>query len=90
MEIRDQISLCSQNYQKWKSLALSSSRKEEEKRFLEKAFFWLELQTAFVTLFAAEQSKGKDPAFMRKLMVAKAQLSKKLAEYAEKTLNEIQ
>jgi hypothetical protein len=90
MEIKDQISLCSQHYHKWKDLALSSKDSAEGRKFLEKAFFWLELQTAFITLFAAEQSKGNDAEFKRKLLAAKANLSKKLAEYAENTLNEIQ
>jgi len=89
MDIRNEISLCSQNYQKWKNLALSSRSPEEGKRFLEKACFWLELHSAFITLFAAEQSKGKDPVFKNKIMVAKASLLKKLSEYAEKTLNEM-
>jgi hypothetical protein len=90
MDIKEEISLCSQNYEKWKSLALSAQNKEESKKFLEKAFFWLELQSAFITLFAAEQSKGNDPLFKKKIMFAKARLSKKLAEYAERILNEIE
>lgn len=90
MDIKDEISLCSENYEKWKALALSAENKEESKRFLEKAFFWLELQSAFITLFAAEQTKGKDPVFKKKLLLAKAKLSKKLAEYAESVLNEIE
>jgi hypothetical protein len=90
MEIEDQISLCSQYYQRWKSLALSSRNLNDAKRFLEKAFFWLELQSAFITLFAAEQSKGKDPNFKKKILLAKVKLSKKLAEYAENVLNEIE
>jgi len=89
MNVEDQISLCSQNYQKWKGLALSSQNREESRKSLERAFFWLELQTAFITLIAAEQSKGNDPVFKRKILVAKARLSKKLAEYAENILNEI-
>jgi hypothetical protein len=90
MDIREEISLCSQNYERWKTLALSAQNKEESKRFLEKAFFWLELKSAFITLFAAEQTKGNDPIFKRKLILAKTRLSKKLAEYAEKILKEIE
>jgi len=90
MELRDQISLCSQNYQKWKGLAFSTQNKEESRKFLDKAFFWIELQTAFIVLLAAEQTKGNDPAFKKKLMIAKASLLKRLSNYAEKILNEIQ
>jgi hypothetical protein len=89
MEIIDQISLCSQNYQKWKDLALFSQDREKSRQYLEKAFFWLELRSAFITLFAAEQAKGKDPVFKNKILMAKASLLRKLTEYAEKTLNEL-
>ena len=89
MKLEYQISLCSQNYQKWKSLALSANSLEQAKQFLEKAFFWLELQTAFVTLFTIEQARGNDPNTKQKLIVAKTNLSKKLLDYAEKILDEI-
>lgn len=89
MDINEEIYTCYENYQKWKSLALATTNEQESKKFMEKAFFWLELQSAFITLFAAEQIKGKDPVFKKKILLAKANLSKKLAEYAEKILNEI-
>jgi hypothetical protein len=89
MDVRNEILLCSENYQKWKSLALSSNNSGEGRKFLEKAFFWLEIQSAFITLFAAEEARGKDPAFKKKLMIAKASLLKRLSNYAEKTLNEM-
>ncbi|MEM5829607.1 MAG: hypothetical protein QW040_02815 [Candidatus Aenigmatarchaeota archaeon] len=89
MDFKEEISMCVENYEKWKALALSTPKKDESKKFLEKAFFWLELHSAFITLFAAEQIKGGDPLFKRKLLLAKARLSKKLVEYAEKVLNEI-
>ncbi|MEM5866392.1 MAG: hypothetical protein QXG39_00530 [Candidatus Aenigmatarchaeota archaeon] len=87
--MNEEISMCYENYQKWKRLALTTTSQQESKKFMEKAFFWLELQTAFITLFAAEQMRGKDPLFKRKILLAKANLSKKLAEYAEKILNEM-
>ena len=90
MDITEEISLCSENYEKWKGLALAAEDKKESKRFMEKAFFWLELQAAFITLFAAEQMKGKDPILKRKILLAKANLSRKLAEYAERVLKEIE
>lgn len=89
MNFVEEISICSQNYEKWKSLALSSTNTEESKKYMEKAFFWLELHSAFVLLASAEETKGKDPAFKEKLMIAKARLSKKLSEYAKKLLNDI-
>jgi hypothetical protein len=89
MHIKDQISLCSYHYQKWKNLALSTFDTKEAGRYMKKAFFWLELQSAFITLFAVEQTRGKDPKVKRKLIVAKANLSKRLADYASEILNEL-
>lgn len=89
MPLEEQIELCSKHFQKWKSLALSNTDSEKTRRYMEKAFFWLELQTAFTTLFVIEQTKGNDPETKRKLLIAKSNLSKKLADYADNTLNEI-
>lgn len=89
MKFEHQLKLCSENYQKWKSLALSANSIEQAKKFLEKAFFWLELQAAFITLFSIEQAKGNDPEIKKKLITAKSNLSKKLTEYAKSVLDEI-
>jgi hypothetical protein len=89
MLLQDQVQKCSNHYQKWKDLALNSLDPKESKRCMEKAFFWLELQTAFITLFAIEQTKGKDVRIKRKLIEAKTNLSKKLADYAKQTLDEM-
>jgi hypothetical protein len=56
---------------------------------MEKAFFWLELQTAFLILFSVEQTKGKDSKVKRSILMAKANLSRRLADYAKQTLDEI-
>lgn len=89
MSINSQIALCSHHYQKWKSLALNTQNIIESRKALERAFFWLELQTAFITLHAVEQMRGRDPNVKHRLIVAKANLSKKLADYADEILNEI-
>ena len=84
MTIQSQIALCSEHYQRWKDIALTRG----DMKAMEKAFFWLELQTAFIALHALEQSRN-DIKTKRKLIIAKTNLSKKLAEYANETLNEI-
>jgi len=89
MDVKSQASTCSEHYNKWKSLALSSRTPEDSRKCLEKAFFWLELQTAFLVLFALEKTRGSDSNAKEKIMLAKARLCKKLAEYAKQTLNEI-
>lgn len=88
MNLQSQIATCSYHYQKWKNIALSTVDPKEAKRCMEKAFFWLELQAAFIALFAVEQTKGKDPKVKRQLIVAKTNLSKRLADYASEILNE--
>ena len=89
MNLQHQIATCSYHYQKWKSLALQTFDPKESKKCMEKAFFWLELQAAFVALFAIEQTKGKDLRVKRQLLIAKTNLSKRLADYASEILNEL-
>ena len=89
MSIESQVALCSHYYQKWKNQALFSRDMYEARKAIERAFFWLELQSAFVILHAMEQTKGNDKEVKKKLILAKANLSKKLAEYAKEILNEI-
>lgn len=88
MPLESQLSLCTEHYEKWKSLALSANSLVESKKCLERAFFWLELQTAFITLFTMEKTCN-DPKTELKLISAKANLSKRLAEYAKEILNEL-
>ncbi|MEM7825020.1 MAG: hypothetical protein QXO27_03545 [Candidatus Aenigmatarchaeota archaeon] len=89
MSLQSQIQLCLINYQKWKDQALFSKDASESKKCMDRAFFWLELQTAFIVLSALEQTKGNDKEFKKKLIRAKTNLCKKLAEYAKELLDEI-
>lgn len=89
MSVETQITLCSEHYQKWKNIALTNTNIDEAKKAMSRACFWSELQTAFLVLHAVEQSKGKNSDVKIKLMHAKANLSKKLADYAQEILNEI-
>ncbi|MBI4010360.1 MAG: hypothetical protein HY361_04210 [Candidatus Aenigmarchaeota archaeon] len=84
MSIQAQIALCSEHYRRWKDIALTKG----DMKAMERAFFWLELQTAFIALHALEQSRN-DIKTKRKLIIAKTNLSKKLAEYANEVLNEL-
>ena len=88
MNIRDQIEICLENYNRWKQKALASSG-TEVKKALERAFFWLEVQTAFITLHAIEKTAPKDEQTIKKLIKAKINLSKRLADYAEQILEDL-
>lgn len=89
MPIDTQLSTCAEQYSRWKKLALDARTLPEMKECLNKALFWLELHTAFVALWSIEQTRGRDPTVKRHLITAKANLSKKLTEYAQKSLDEL-
>ena len=89
MNLQEQLAMCSYHYKKWKDLALSSLDSKEAKKRMERAFFWLELRSAFFTLFMAERMKGTDPKVRKKLIIAKTNLTKKLADYASQILDEL-
>ncbi len=89
MSFEEQLEICSFHYDKWKNAALAASNRDEVKRNLEKAFFWLELQTAFIALNSVEKYEGNDPKVKNKLLIAKTNLSKKLANYANDVLDEM-
>ena len=88
MDFQEKLQLCWQNYKKWKAMALEEEDKEKSARFMQKAFFWLELQCAYTFLWAVEQTK-KDAETKRKLLAAKVNLNKKLTDYARKILDEL-
>jgi len=89
MTLESELELCAYHYKKWKQKALEAKDLPEGKKALERAFFWLELHSAFIALNAVEQLQGKDPKVRNKLLIAKTTLSKKLADYANEVLNEL-
>ena len=89
MAINEQIATCAEQYSRWKQLALDAQTLPSMKECLGKAMFWMELQSSFVALWSVERTLGSDPAVKRKLVVAKTNLSRKLADYAQKTLDEL-
>ncbi len=89
MNLGEKVSICSEHYQKWKTTALNSLDREEAKKAMERAFFWLELQSAFITLHAIELTAGRDKEKREKILAAKAKLSKRLVEYAKEILSEL-
>ena len=90
MSLEEQIGMCSQHYQKWKELALTAKDQMETRKYTDRAFFWLELQTAFITLWSIEQAKGKDPEVKKRILDAKKNLTNKLAQYIDQTLKELE
>ena len=89
MPIETQIDTCNEHYQMWKDKALFTNDIHEAKKAVERAFFWMELRSAFLFLLSVEKTKGNDSEVKNKLIQAKVNLSKKLSEYARELLNEI-
>ena len=89
MGVKEQMATCSRQYSKWKEMALDAETMPELKMCLRKAMFWMELHTAFVALWSIEHARGDDPETKERLIMAKSNLSKRLADYAENILDEI-
>jgi hypothetical protein len=88
MNLQEKLELCSSYYKKWKEKALSSQNLEQIKSAMQKAFFWIELHSAFLILEAMDQ-KSNNPENLKRIILARANLAKKLVEYSEKILEEI-
>ena len=86
---KDLLVMCQSNYDYWKKKALESKDKNELKKALEKAFFWLETQTSLVVLWSLEHFNNQNEEFKKRIMKARANLSKKLLEYARSLLEEM-
>lgn len=89
MQPREIIKTCSKHYQTWKDEALNAETPEEMKRFLKKAFFWLELQNNLLILWTIKQTMGNDPRVKEKVENAELHINKKIAEYASEVLKEL-
>jgi len=89
MQPREIIKTCSTHYQTWKNEALRAQTREEMKRFLDKAFFWLELQNNLLMLWTIEKTLGKDPNIKKKVEKAQMNVNKKITQYASEVLKDL-
>ena len=89
MSMETQIATCREHYQMWKDKALSTNDVHGARKAVERAFFWMELRSAFLFLLSIEKTKGDDNETKQKLIQAKINLSKKLTEYLKERLGEI-
>jgi len=89
LEPREIIKTCSKHYNTWKEEALKADSKEKAKKYLEKAFFWLELQSNLLILWTIKASFGNDPEVKRKIELAQANINKKIAEYTSQLLKDL-
>jgi len=89
MEPREIIQTCSTHYKTWKDEALKAETKEEMKKFLNKAFFWLELQNNLLMLWTIENTMGNDSKIKEKIEKAQLNVNKKIADYASQVLKDL-
>ena len=81
MSTETQIETCTEHYQMWKDKALFTNDIYEARKAVERAFFWMELRSAFMFLHMIEKTNGSDSEVKQKLIQAKLNLSRKLTEY---------
>ncbi len=85
----EKLQICSENYKKWKNIALTANNLEEVKKATSRAFFWLELHSAFLFLELLEKTKKNDNNLQLKVLKAKSIICKKLVDYSEELLKEL-
>lgn len=86
---REIVRICSSHYNYWKKEAVNASDPTNRIKAIEKAFFWLELQSSFLILWTIENSHQNDSEIQRKVLLARVNLNKKLLDYAEQVLKEL-
>jgi len=82
------LQLCSENYKKWKEIALTANSVEEAKEAAKKAFFWLEMHCAVFALQVAEANALSDEAKI-KVLKARMRICQKMANYASQLLRKL-
>ena len=87
MELKQQLEICYKNYKKWKELAFSLSGIESRKA-MERAFFWLEMHSAFFAIGTLENTKVLSKEDVHKLIQLKSKLVEKLGEYAKTLIDD--
>jgi len=87
MNLKQQLEICYRNYKKWKELAFSLNGIESQKA-MERAFFWLEIHSAFFAVGALEKIRNLSKDDVIKLIQLKSKLIERLAEYAKTLIDD--
>ncbi|NCO97344.1 MAG: hypothetical protein COY38_01260 [Candidatus Aenigmarchaeota archaeon CG_4_10_14_0_8_um_filter_37_24] len=88
LEPREIIKTCTPHYQTWKEEAIRAKEPEKIKRFLEKAFFWSELQNNLIVLWTIENTMGNDENIKKKVEDAQININKKIMDYANTVIKD--
>jgi len=87
MNLREQLEICYKNYKKWKELAFSLDGIESQ-RAMERAFFWLEMHSAFFAVGTLEKTRNLSKGDIAKIIQLKSKLIERLAEYAKTLIDD--
>jgi len=90
MQPKEIIKTCSTHYQTWKNEALNAENQEEMKKFLDKAFFWLELQNNLLMLWTIQNTMGTNPNVKEKIDKAQMNINKKIVDYTSQILKDLE
>jgi hypothetical protein len=89
MELQRHISMCTRHHARWKRMANFARDDLERRKYLERSIFWLEMQTALISLWAAEQ-KAVGSEARKMLTEAKSNMLVRLASYGREVAQEIE
>lgn len=87
MDLQKQISMCARHHAKWRRAASFARDTAQRKKYLERAVFWMEMQTDLVSVWS-EEKKDPTPNTRRKLMETKSSISSRLASYGRNLADE--
>ncbi|MEM5834922.1 MAG: hypothetical protein QXQ69_03685 [Candidatus Aenigmatarchaeota archaeon] len=85
----NELEFCTEKYKKWRNIALNSENLEEAKKAAERAFFWLELYSAYLAILSAEKLAKHNKKLKNKIFAARIKICKKLNEYSKQMLNDL-
>lgn len=90
LEPSEIVATCTKHYSVWKDEALKAKTSEDMKKYLEKAFFWLELQNNLLVLWTIEKTMGKDEMIKERIEQAHLNINKKIVDYASNVLKDLE
>jgi hypothetical protein len=83
------VEMCSKHYNDWKDHCLKADTMEEMVKYFNKSFFWLELQSNLLVLWAIENSFSEDAKIQEKVMAAETNINKKIMDYIDSVFKDL-
>ena len=83
------VDMCSKHYNEWRDQALKAETKEEMMKYLNKSFFWMELQSNLLVLWTVENSFSEDQAIQDKVILAETNINKKIMDYMDTVFKDL-